>query len=234
MDTAMKLHWLQHVPFEGLGIIETWAEDHGAEISCTRLYAAEPIPHPERFDWLVVMGGPMGIYDYDEHPWLIPEKELIRDAIASGKTVLGICLGAQLIADVLGAGVYPGPHKEIGWHPILRSAESAPWIPGELTVFHWHGDTFDIPDGAVRLASSNACPNQGFVYRDRVIGLQFHMETTPASMQALIEHCADELTEAPHIQTARQMNEGLAHIDRINRVMGALLDQLKAVPHCLQ
>ncbi len=192
----MILHWLQHVPFEGLGYIEDWAKSQSMEISCTRLFADEALPSSEAFDWLVVMGGPMGIYEHEKHPWLVVEKEFIKKAIVAGKTVLGICLGAQLIADVLGAKVYPGPQKEIGWFPIRRAEGAPEIIPEELTAFHWHGDTFEIPEGATRLASSKASKNQGFVYNNCVFALQFHMETTPQSMDALIENCSDELPNA--------------------------------------
>jgi len=198
-NPAMKLHYLQHVPFEGLGIIEDWAKTQDAEISCTRLFAGEQLPDIGSFDWLVVMGGPMGIYDHKEHPWLIAEKEFIKAAIDTGKTVLGICLGAQLIADVLGAKVYPGSQKEIGWFPIQRSEGAPELLPATLTAFHWHGDTFELPAGATRLASSEACKNQGFIYNDRVVALQFHLETTPESMEALIENCAEEL---PNVDAA--------------------------------
>jgi GMP synthase-like glutamine amidotransferase len=189
----MKLHWLQHVPFEGLGIIEEWADARGAEISCTCLFENELLPAMDAFDGLVVMGGPMNIHDHDTHPWLVAEKKFIRQAIDAGKPVLGICLGAQLIADVLGAKVYPGLQKEIGWFPIQRTADAAKWLPETLPVFHWHGDTFDLPGGAVCLASSAGCKNQGFIINDCVVGLQFHMEMTEASVEALIENCSDEL-----------------------------------------
>jgi len=222
----MKLHYLQHVPFEGLGMIEDWAKAQGAEISVSQLFNNDPLPEVGRFDWLVVMGGPMGIYDPDEHPWLMAEKQFIRQAIDAGKTVLGICLGAQLIADVLGAKVYPGPLKEMGWFPIQRAEGAPELLPEELTVFHWHGDTFEIPEGAIRLASSAACRNQGFVYNNRVVALQFHMETTPESMEALIENCGHELVDAPFIQTSEQMRAGLSRIRKINTAMTHLLNQL--------
>jgi len=251
----MKLHWLQHVPFEGLGIIEKWATTHDFEIDCTRLFADEQLPAAESFDWLVVMGGPMGIYDHAAHPWLVAEKEFIKQSIDADKTVLGICLGAQLIADVLGAKVYPGPQKEIGWFPIQRSEGAPGIIPEELITFHWHGDTFDIPEGATRLASSEACQNQGFVYNGRTVALQFHLETTPESMEALIENCADELPAVDdassfvahaepndkneagsfvYIQTADQMRQGSPNLGKINVAMKELLDQLNATPHWLQ
>ena len=110
----MNLHYLQHVPFEGLGFIDEWAGNNGVEVGVSRLYAGEVFPAMDAFDGLVIMGGPMGIHDHEEHPWLVHEKAFIRKAIDAGKPVLGICLGAQLVADVLGAKVYPGPQKEIG------------------------------------------------------------------------------------------------------------------------
>ena len=222
----MKLHWLQHVPFEGLGTIEDWAAVHGADISCTRLFAGEVLPPTDAFNWLVVMGGPMGVYDYEEHPWLMAEKAFIKASIDTGKTVLGICLGAQLIADVLDARVYPGPQKEIGWFPIRRTKGAPEIIPEQLTAFHWHGDTFDIPHGAIRIASSEACKNQGFVYKDRVVALQFHLETTPESMNALIENCVHELADAPFIQSVEQMRSGLPTLGSVNAAMALLLDGL--------
>jgi len=224
----MRLHWLQHVPFEGLGTIEQWAETKGFGISCTRLFADEQLPGIESFDGLVVMGGPMGVYDHEEHPWLVAEKEFIKAAIDAGKSVLGICLGAQLIADVLGARVYPGPHKEIGWFPIRRAEGAPEIIPEKLTAFHWHGDTFEIPAGATRIASSAACMNQGFAYNNRVVALQFHLETTPESMEALIDHCACELTDAPFIQTTEQMRGNISSMADINTAMDHLLSALFA------
>ncbi len=222
----MKLHYLQHVPFEGLGIIEDWAKAQDTEISVSQLFNNDPLPDLAGFDWLVVMGGPMGIYDYEKYPWLVTEKLFIKNAIDAGKTVIGICLGAQLIADVLGAKVYPGPQKEIGWFPIQRAEGAPEIIPKELTAFHWHGDTFEIPEGAICLASSEAYKNQGFIYNNCVIALQFHLETTYESMKALIENCGSELVDAPTIQTAKQMRTGRSNIENINAAMKALLSQL--------
>ncbi len=222
----MKLHCLQHVPFEGLGYIEEWAEFRDIEISWTRLFAEERPPAPAAFDWLVIMGGPMGIHDHCNYPWLAEEKDFIKASIDAGKTVVGICLGAQLIADVLGARVYPGPHKEIGWFPIRRDPDAPAWLPDELTVFHWHGDTFDLPEGAVRLASSDACENQGFIFGDRVVALQFHMECSRDSVEALVENCAGELVEGPYIQTAMQIRSSFDKLTTINVALSRLLDEL--------
>ena len=223
----MKLHYLQHVPFEGPGFIEEWAAFRKMQITGTRLYADESPPAPSEFDWLVILGGPMGVHDRDKHPWLVEEKAFIREAVDARKTVVGICLGAQLIADVLGAAVYPGPHREIGWFPLRRAPDAPEWIPEELTAFHWHGDTFDLPENAIRLASSDACNNQGFIYRDRVLGLQFHLESTRQSVEALIEHCAGDLTEEGlYIQSALQIRSAYSNLSSINAAMSQLLDVL--------
>jgi len=222
----MKLHYLQHVPFEGLGYIEEWAAFREMQATCTRLYAGDSLPPIESFDWLVIMGGPMGIYDHQEHPWLVDEKTFLRNSIEAGKTVVGICLGAQLIADVLGAKVYPGAHKEIGWFSVRRNREAPEWIPDEFTAFHWHGDTFDLPRGTIPLGSSDACANQGFIYQDRVIALQFHLESTHQSIEALIENCPDELVDGPYIQTAMQIRSSYSELTAMNVVLSELLDQL--------
>ena len=226
----MNIHYLQHVPFEGLGYIETWATNLGHAITCTRLFENEQPPQLDTIDALIIMGGPMGIYDHAEHPWLIEEKEFIRRAINAQIPTLGICLGAQLIADVLGAKVYPGPQQEIGWFPILKSAKAPDWFPSEFTGFHWHNDTFELPEKAIHLASSEACKNQGFIYRNHVIALQFHLETTEQSLSALIENCGNDLVEAPFTQTTEQMNAGIKNIPAINTLIQTLLNRLFAAP----
>lgn len=226
----MHLHYLQHVPFEGPGFIEEWAVAGGVQLTRTRLYAGEHPPSLASFDGLVIMGGPMGIHDHEGHPWLPAEKAFIAEAIEAGRTVIGICLGAQLIAEVLGAKVYPGPNKEIGWFPLRRAPEAPEWMPDKLTAFHWHGDTFDLPEEATLLASSDACHNQGFIYRDRVVGLQFHLESTHQSIEALIGNCGEELVDAPYIQSGEQIRNGHSNIAGINAVMDNLLNNLLQLP----
>ncbi len=227
----MRLHWLQHVPFEGLGIIEKWAIKKKTDISLTRLYDGEPLPGQEQFDWLVVMGGPMGVGDEKQFPWLTREKKFIENAIKEGKTVIGICLGAQIIADVLGAKIYKNKEKEIGWLPVDFTPEGIGTLPfskfpSRFTVFHWHGDTFDIPEGAVHAAKSEACENQAFVYDSRVLGLQFHMETTMESAKLLIENCASDITEGPFIQQPEEMVSTPPRFIAINATMQSLLDSM--------
>lgn len=226
-----RLHCLQHVPFEGLANIETWAAGKGMAITKTRFFEDEALPELSDLDWLVVMGGPMNIYQEDSYPWLSKEKDYIRAAIAAGKIVLGICLGAQLIADALGARVYANEAKEIGWFPIRISTAADPkfqaLFPPELTVLHWHGDTFELPAGASRLASSAICQNQAFVYQDRVVGLQFHLESTPQSLQTLLDNCSDELTAGgPFIQDRELLLDAKHHFGEIKPVLEKLLDYL--------
>lgn len=223
------IHWLQHVPFEGLGSMEEWLTEQGHSLSCTRLWAGETLPPLDSFTGLIVMGGPMGIYDHEEFPWLPDEKEFLRQVVDQGTPTLGICLGAQLLADVLGAEVSPNPEKEIGWFPVTCSDDVpdflASVLPEELTVFHWHGDTFGIPEKAIRLYSSVACANQAFLYKEHVIGLQFHLETTGDSAAALIENCRAELTNAPWIMSEQELSGIDNRYGKINRCMHQLLKQ---------
>ena len=220
------------MPFEGLASIETWAVARGHRVAATRLHAGDSLPRLGQFDWLVVMGGPMNIYEEEKFPWLAAEKRFIQSAIAGGRVVLGVCLGAQLIADVLGGPVGRNAHKEIGWFPIRKTDVAArsrvcDALPAELEAFHWHGDTFALPPWAVHVARSAACENQAFIYDERVIGLQFHLETTPESARLLAQHCADELVTGPFIQTAGAMLADPRRFTRINEAMWKLLDRLQ-------
>lgn len=227
----MNIHFLQHVPFEGLASIRGWIERGGHTVGCTRLYAGDGFPRAESVDLLIVMGGPMGVHDIDQYPWLIAEKAFLRAVIGAGKRVLGICLGAQLIADVLGARVYPNDQKEIGWFPVTRSEDAEAsalgrLLPAEFMAFHWHGDTFALPPGAVHLGHSAVCRNQAYAVGERILGLQFHLETTPESARELIEHGGDELVDGPTIQSADEMLADGTRFGDLNRLMFELLDGL--------
>jgi GMP synthase (glutamine-hydrolysing) len=230
---TLRIHWLQHVPFEGLGYIAPWAGQHGHALSCTRLYAADPLPALDDFDWLIVMGGPMGVYEADQHAFITTEIALIRAAIDAGKRVLGICLGAQLMAAALGARVYPSGQKEIGWFAIEPAPGSAdsPFgadLTGPLTVFHWHGDTFDLPAGAVRLAHSRICTQQGFGVGSRVLALQFHPEMDPPGVAALANEFGARLRPGASVHSTRQMLAGQAHFGPAQRLLEAWLTRLAA------
>jgi GMP synthase (glutamine-hydrolysing) len=227
----MRIHYLQHVPFEDPGCIRLWAVSAGHSISATRFYRDYQLLAMDELDWLIIMGGPMSIYDENKHPWLRGEKHFIRQAIQKGKVVIGICLGAQLVADVLGAKVYPNGCKEIGWFPVQKTKESsgsavAPLIPDGIPVFHWHGETFDVPSGAVHLLRSEACENQAFIYHEHVLGFQFHLEITRRGLQDLIENCGHEIIDGPFIQKPDFMLADKKRFSQINHWMIRLLDDL--------
>lgn len=198
---------LQHVPFEGSGSIAAWLAAQRADVGLTRLFAGDQLPRADRIGALIALGGPMSVNDEDSLPWLRPEKQLVRDTVTRGIPVLGVCLGAQLIASALDAPVYPGDASEIGWFPVDGVPNVAPrfQFPPESLVFHWHGETFDLPAGAVRLAGSAACENQAFQVGRNAIALQFHLETTPANVEALVEHCGNELVPGPYVQSERDL-----------------------------
>jgi GMP synthase-like glutamine amidotransferase len=228
---SLRAHYLQHVPFEGLGSIEHWLESNGYEITQTRFYESTDLPDIEAIDLLVIMGGPMSVNDEDQFPWLVSEKQFIREVIGSGKSVLGVCLGAQMIANAMGAIVYPNIVKEIGWFPIhgVESAQSDTFsFPPSETVFHWHGETFDLPPGAIRLAKSQGCVNQAFQLGKSVIGLQFHLETTPELAWQIVSHCRDELIPSTYIQTEKRiLSVSPDRYKSINHLMNNILDFLR-------
>ena len=226
----MIAHVLQHVPFEGLGSIQRWLDTQGASVSWTRFHESTAVlPSPDDIDLLIVLGGPMSVNDEAALPWLVDEKRFVGECLRAGKPVLGICLGAQLMANALGARVYPGSQKEIGWFPIegLPVPEGCFAFPASAQVFHWHGETFDLPPGAVHLARSAACPNQAFQFGPRAIALQFHLETTPESADAITTHCRNELVHAPCVQDeATLRNAPTEAYAAINRLMESLLNYL--------
>ncbi len=228
----MRLHFLQHVSFESPGSILTWAEENDFTITSTQMYLGQKLPEQEEFDWLVVMGGPMNIYEEDCFPWLTEEKKLIRKSIEENKVVLGLCLGAQLVADVLGGKVTQNSCKEIGWHSVsfTQKAEQNPVFekfPKELTVFQWHGDTFSVlPENVTLLAESRACAHQAFCYKNRVYGLQFHLESTQPILKELMENCENEIIPGPYVQTKKEMLSHPEYIVQSNEWMSAFLTNL--------
>jgi GMP synthase-like glutamine amidotransferase len=225
----MNVHYFQHVPFEDLGSIEQWFKSKSARITTTKFYEDMNFPELHEIDWLIIMGGPMSANDEQAYPWLQAEKKFIAEAIANGKIVLGVCLGAQLIASALGAKVYQNQNREIGWFPIEHALQKENTIlknifPSNIEVFHWHGETFDLPEHAVQLARSKGCDNQAFCIGERVLGLQFHLEVTPATVKSLIEQCQSDLIPGRYIQSASEMLSVPLRFVRINAVMDTLLD----------
>lgn len=231
MDLGLRIACLQHVPFEGPGALADWARSRNHRLSIVRLFEAGGFPSTDSFDWLVVLGGPMGVHDDANHPWLAAEKALIRWAIEDGQTVIGICLGAQLIAHVLGAPVARGT-PEIGWYPVQLTPEARKMpalaaLPETFTAFHWHADAFAVPEGGTLVASSAGCREQGFAWGDRVVGLQFHLETTPEGVDALVEHCPEDLRPGPFVQDVADLRAGAeTHGRQAHRILASVLDSL--------
>jgi GMP synthase (glutamine-hydrolysing) len=195
---------LSHIVFEDLGLFEAPLRARGFEIeSVLAAEASYPMQMDESCDLLVIMGGPMGVYEQQKHPFLTAEIALIRHWLAARKPMLGICLGAQLMAAAMGARVYPGQNgKEIGWSTIQAAPNLdppswfAPLLADGLQVLHWHGDTFDLPPGVLHLASSNLYTNQAFAVEDFALALQFHPEVTAAGLESWYSGHAAELTRA--------------------------------------
>jgi GMP synthase-like glutamine amidotransferase len=227
----MRFHWLQHVEFEDAASIGVWAQRRGCGITQTRLYADDPLPGVGDIDVLAIMGGPMNVYQHRDYPWLVKEKKFIENAIAAGVPTLGVCLGAQLLADVLGGRVTQNPDVEIGWFDVAltdsgRHCEPVSGLPSRFVAFHWHGDTFEIPPGATWVARSEACHHQAFCYGRHVLGLQFHLEYSAESIRRMLVHCGRELVPAPYVQTAPQIGAGLTNVPTMNQHLFALLTAL--------
>jgi GMP synthase-like glutamine amidotransferase len=208
----MNIHYFQHVPFEGLGIIEGWIRNNHHNLMGTKFYSDFELPDINTIDALIVMGGPMGVYDDIDYYWLKYEKDFIEQAIKQNKKVIGICLGAQLIAYCLGARVFKNQYKEIGWYPVKKSTadnsdELFNLFPDGINVLHWHGDTFDLSRNAKQIYSSEACKNQGFFYKDNVIALQFHLESTIDSVKTMISNCGEEIKAEKYIQPEKEILE---------------------------
>ncbi len=227
----MKIHVLQHAEYEGPGEIATWARERGHAVDITHLYRGEALPFWDSFDLLVVMGGEMNIYQYRDWPWLKPEREMIEAALAAGKRVVGICLGGQLIADALGARVTQNSEHELGWLPIIftpEAREAFGHLPETATVLHWHGDTFELPEGAIRLASSLGCLEQGYVIPGKCLGLQFHMEADPGLAAQMVQS-QDYWPSGPFVQTRLEIVVQAAIHHSANRaLLHGMLDAFTA------
>ncbi|RPI46067.1 MAG: amidotransferase [Bacteroidetes bacterium] len=234
MKSKLNVHCFMHVPFEGPGVIADWVTEKGHSLRFTRFYENDPLPGETVVDLAVVMGGPASVYEKTEHPWMQGEIGWLEKYINTGKPLIGICLGAQLIAAALGAEVFPGKEKEIGWHPVefLPSlGDFRIWenLPAGRKVFHWHGDTFSIPAGASRIACSKAYPNQGFIYGGHVIALQFHLEVTPVDVENMAGHFGDELRPATYVQSVSEILEERRHYMDNQELIFQLLDYLRGL-----
>lgn len=235
MTTSLRLHGIRHESFEKEGEIAVWAAQRGHTLAHTDLWNGEALPTLDAFDWLIVMGGPMGVYDDGQYPWLGPEKRFLRAAVDAGKLVLGVCLGAQLLSVVLGGQVTKNAHREIGWFPVAatpQAAESRVFrsLPAAYEAFHWHGDTFSVPEGALWTAKSEACAHQAFEAKGgRVVGLQFHLETNAQSMAELSANCADEIVVDRWVQPVSEMVARPERLTALRGLLDGILDNMAAL-----
>ena len=197
---AKKILHFQHACFEGLGQIKAELEQRGFLYKSIHWYLEPFNEDLEEYHALILSGGPMAVHDQKRYPWLIEEKKILHRFMASRKAVLGICLGAQLIAEISGARVYKNHETEIGWFTVEQVGNPRKAFPQKINVLHWHGDTFDLPSGAEHLYRSKACENQAFVMDNRILGLQFHLEMGRGEIASMVRHCKKELVPGKWIQ----------------------------------
>jgi GMP synthase-like glutamine amidotransferase len=223
----MKIQCFQHSHLGGEIYLPAWAASRGHEWTSSVVPALARFPSVEHLDCLIVLGGPMSAWEEDRYPWLRAEKRLLKALIEARKPILGICLGAQLLADVLGARTCRGKHKEIGWFRVEATAESRAHalgaaLPDAFETFLWHGDTFEIPHGAKHLARSAAFESQAFAI-DRVLALQFHLEVRPDWVRRVAERDAEVLVPSDHVQSLETV---LDKPERLYRNNNVILDRL--------
>jgi GMP synthase-like glutamine amidotransferase len=242
----MRLLFIQHDPLDGPGALLEWALTHGYPTATCLICEGEPLPPLESFDLLISLGGPMGAYEEEKHPWLIAEKAYLREAVAAGKKLVGLCLGCQLLADALGGKAYRHTLKEFGWQPITLSGEGLKLLSLEkdsfsalenhkkshFLAFQWHGDTYSLPPGAVQLARSEACEQQAFLVGTQVLGLQFHLEWTEQMMREALADPGVTLSmiPSPTVQTPEEILSDLSLFESGKKRFFALMDRFSAAP----
>jgi len=219
---------VRHVSFEDLGSFAPRIESAGYRIEYRDVGVDEQHSFdPLAADLLIVLGGPIGAYEEEQYPFLQGELRVLQDRLAAGAPTLGICLGAQLMARALGARVYPGPRKEIGWSPLELTAEGRHSVLrhlGDAAVLHWHGDTFDLPQGCARLASTAICRNQAFMKGPNILGLQFHAEAVDAGFERWLVGHACELAQAA-IRPRDLRAQADAHVARLKTRSQRMIDE---------
>lgn len=217
----MRIHVLQQSEGTPPGSVLEWLSNKGHAHHIVHLYKGDRLPSLDETDWLIILGGAMNVDEVDKHPWLLDEKEFLKQAIVAKKTCLGLCLGGQLLSQVLGGTVQPHTEWEVGWHPVILGQDY------RMTVFQWHQDTFSIPEGAVRVATNRTCENQGFAYGDNVVGLQFHPEATEEWIRSCVED--KDQPSGAHVQKADQIMENMIFLHPMKKWFFDLLDRMEAV-----
>jgi GMP synthase (glutamine-hydrolysing) len=230
----MQILCISHANFEKLGHIETWAKKNNHVIRKVNPYRGETLPKIDNFDFIVIMGGPQSPMKIEKAPYLLDEIELIKKAIKQEKCILGICLGAQLVAEALGAKTEPSPHREVGMYlvELLDGANNDPvfsHFPNKFEAMHWHDDMPGLPQEAVLLARSEGCPRQAFRYGDRIYGLQFHFEMTESLLKGMVENClADLIENGKYVRPVKEILE--TDCSEINLKLESVLDYLSSLP----
>ncbi|NBF13029.1 type 1 glutamine amidotransferase [Pseudomonas sp. Fl4BN1] len=237
----MRVLILQHSSAAGPGRINQWLLERASAVHICHLYAQARLPRLDSFDLLIALGGPMSVHDEAQTPWLVAEKRLLRKALSAGKRVLGIGLGGQLLAQVLGAQVRPSATREIGWWPVEKypNAQDSPLglaLPERLMAFHWHGESFDLPKGALPLYRSAACVHQGFIWQERAIALQCLLQSDLQSIEALLQTRPQGWLNAEHsakpdsVEDPQAILAGIPHCSGLAPTLFRVLDYLSG-PH---
>jgi len=230
----VRIHFLQHIPYEFQTTIEKWAGQRRHATSKTALYRDFILPQCDEFDLLIILGGPMSIFDVDQYPWLKAEKTFVTDAIKKDKLILGICFGAQILAEALGARVHKNRYREIGWHPVSLTEEARESrlfsrLPRTFIPFHCHEYIFDIPMHCVRVAESEGCANQGFAYQDRIFGLQFHIEPPMESLQRVANCCGHTTCPSKFVQSTEERLSDAFRLSGLHSIMESLMAGIESI-----
>jgi len=230
----MRLHLLEHDPIEiQRNNIITWAEKKGYAVRRTDVSTGAKIPAKNDFDWLIVLGGSQHAWEERKHPWLIREKRFISEILSADKIILGICFGAQLLAEVLGGRVFPNEKEEIGWYSIRLSPEGKQSflfrnVPETFLTFHWHSDHFSLPRGCTVLAYSAPTPYQAYTHKDhRIAGLQFHPEYTVEMVKFFADECGHEWKKDQYVAGKEAVLSKSEKIPETYWLMEQLLDNME-------
>jgi GMP synthase-like glutamine amidotransferase len=229
----MRLHLLHHDPVDfSRTNISRWAEKKGYSLAHTYLCNNEALPAMEDFDWLIIMGGSQHAWEEDVHPWLPAEKKFIARVLEGNKIMLGLCFGAQLLAETLGAEVFVNSYNEIGWYEVTLTPEGQQSylfqnVPEQFTTFHWHADHFSLPHGCTRLAYSEATENQAYISQKRPIaGIQFHPEYPLETVKYFLREFGDEMLMGPYVAGKQKILSQTDQTPETYALMAAILDNM--------